>query len=282
MKPRSSMPSEPIHTFDRPPVIETILGVQFKRLPTLKNAHLGLFWNELGREAWPNIDEAPLLEPQYERFGDDREWATLGKINFRVSQDPSFRLRIKNQTQSRMIQVQNGRFHYNWLKTEGAEDYPRYSVVRKEFDANLKKFETFLADNDLGELQPDQWEVTYIDHMLQGTVWEKRADWAKLFRAVPALPEKVDFLEPENFLARQIFEIKPAKGRLHVEINHGFTGVDITERKELIRVVLTARGPVKEGVSTLDEGIRLGRKAVVEAFYNLTSEEAHEYWGVSS
>ena len=48
-------------SFERPPVVETVLGVQFKRLPGLTNAHLASFWRELGSD-WPEIDFVPALE----------------------------------------------------------------------------------------------------------------------------------------------------------------------------------------------------------------------------
>jgi hypothetical protein len=33
--------------YERPPVVETVLGVQFDPLPDLCNAHLGAFWGTL-------------------------------------------------------------------------------------------------------------------------------------------------------------------------------------------------------------------------------------------
>jgi hypothetical protein len=57
----------------RPPVVETILGVQFKPLRGLQNAHLGAFWKTLGDE-WPTVADAPPLEPQFERFDAGGMW----------------------------------------------------------------------------------------------------------------------------------------------------------------------------------------------------------------
>lgn len=38
--------------FDNPPVIETILGVQFAQIPNLTSAHFGWYWREFWGESW--------------------------------------------------------------------------------------------------------------------------------------------------------------------------------------------------------------------------------------
>lgn len=271
-----------IHTFDRPPVIEVVLGVQFARLSALGNPLLGKFWAELGNGDWPAVDEAPPIDPQYERFGNEREWGPAGKINLRLTQNTATRLRITNPGRTRMIQVQNGRLHYNWLKV-GNEPYPRFGVVKQEFDASWSRFCEFIRGNGLGEPVPDQWEATYINHMPKGSVWSSPSDWARLFRGVPSLRGPVDFLLPENFLTRFEFEIADRVGRLHVEISHGFSSdPSVPDREEVIRMALTARGPIKKDSMPLDAGLARGRQAIVEAFYNLTSDDAHKVWGLQN
>ena len=62
--------------YDKPPVIETVLGVQFDRLSALTNAHLGAFWKTLNpQQEWPNVEDAPLLPNKVERFTDAARWA---------------------------------------------------------------------------------------------------------------------------------------------------------------------------------------------------------------
>jgi uncharacterized protein (TIGR04255 family) len=53
--------------YKNPPVVETVLSVQFNPLPNFGAGQLGAYWNELGAE-WPNVTEAPGVEPEYERF----------------------------------------------------------------------------------------------------------------------------------------------------------------------------------------------------------------------
>ncbi len=268
------MSLSPIHSFKAPPVTETVLGVQFKVLPKLTNSLLAVFWDSLG-PGWENTEDAPPVELQFEKFSAEQEWAQLGSVNLKLSPVWKNRLKITNTKQDRMVQIQNGRFHYNWLKRDG--DYPRYGTVRSEFDALFKSFTKFIETRSLGKIEPDQWEVTYVNQIPKGTVWNIPGDWAKLFRFARTESLSNDDLLPETFSARLGFEIKPKKGRLHAQIQHGFIEQP-GGKKELIRVELTARGPVPAG-GNFGDGLNLGRKTIVETFYRMTSKDAHALWG---
>ena len=64
--------------FQFPPVVETVLGVQFAGLPGYSTAHAGWFWkeyleklNESPNRIWSKAVDAMRLEDQFERFGAD-------------------------------------------------------------------------------------------------------------------------------------------------------------------------------------------------------------------
>jgi uncharacterized protein (TIGR04255 family) len=156
-----------------PPVVETVLGVQFAPLQGLTNAHLGAFWQSLQTDQWPSVSDAELLPPAFEQFDDKARWAS-GRLRFEITN--KCRLQIKNADADRMIQVQNSRLHFNWLKRPGIS-YPRYETVRREFESTLQDFLQFVNRAKLGELRPDQWEVTYVNQMPKGTVWNDSCDW---------------------------------------------------------------------------------------------------------
>jgi len=108
----------PFPDYVDPPVVETILGVQFDPLASWRNAHLGVFWKTLNTDDWPNVSDAPPLQPQFERFAESARWAMFG-AQLTLTQDPSARLQIKNKAGDRMIQLQNSRLHFNWLGQAG-------------------------------------------------------------------------------------------------------------------------------------------------------------------
>lgn len=271
------MPSPDLPSFERPPVIETVMGVQFDPLPGLHNAHLGAFWTKLEPGKWPKVTDAPALEPQFERFDESLAWRGL---KLKLTQDPSARIQIRNASGDRMIQVQNGRFHYNWLGHHGGP-YPRYSVVRPEFDVSLELFKRFLKEVEAGELHPNQWETTYVNHIPKGSVWKVLSEWSNVVEFLGEVSASQGSVSLESLSGEWHFEIQPQRGRLHVQLKHVREGS--AENGEILRLTLTARGPIasrgSEGL-TLDEGLNLGRETIVRTFKEITSKSAHEHWGL--
>src|SRR5437879_6133366 len=89
-------------SFASPPVVETVLGVQFNALPKLTSAHLGDFWMTLGAD-WPDVTDAPPLPEEFERFGEDRSWSRLDLLPFKISDRPEIRILVRNKAGDRMI-----------------------------------------------------------------------------------------------------------------------------------------------------------------------------------
>lgn len=177
-----------------------------------------------------------------------------------------------------MVQVQRNRFHFNWLGHSG-RDYPTYERVRPEFDKALGKFMAFLEAESLGEIRPNQWEVTYVNHIPQGALWHTPSDWPKVLTFLSSPDVEAAGILPESLIGQWHYEIAEQRGRLHVELKHAReTG---GEGRMLLRFTLTARGPVAgengKGLE-LGEGLDLGRATIVKTFRALTSSEARDHW----
>lgn len=257
--------------FRNPPVVETVLGVQFAPLPKFGAGHLGAFWKALDQQEWRTANDAAALPLQHEKFGEELTAERGFQFSFRES--APVRLQIRNSDQDKMIQIQNGRLHYNWLKKK--TEYPSYDAVKPEFDKALGTLVQFAEEEGLGPLEWDQWEVTYLNHIPQGTVWNKPGDWASLLAPLLGPASTVPAGSLENVSATWRYEIGQQQGRLHVELQPG--SEPIGERRPILVLKLTARGPI-EGTKGLDEGLNLGHETIVKAFRALTSPSAHEYW----
>jgi len=267
--------NQPLPTFERPPVVETVMGFQFRRLAAFRSAHLGLFWDRLRRIAasdeWTTATDANPIEVTYEQFEPEGMWTPLGPT-FRISQEPQVRLQIRNSARDRMVQVQNGRLHLNWISA--GDVYPRYERVRTEFDRLYTALESFVQDEQLGQLQPDQWEITYVNHVPRGPLWAAPADWPKILLLLGQPPEAPLLLE--GFGGEWHFEIPPRRGRLHVTARRAQS--DGTPPDDVLRLDLTARGPATDKISAGD-GLNLGRQTIVTAFAAITTREAQTCWG---
>lgn len=267
----------PFPDYENPPVVETILGVQFESLPGFRNAHLGAFWKTLDIQEWPDVFDAPPLQPQFERFTESARWAPIG-AHLTVTQDPSTRLQIKNIDGDRMIQVQNGRLHFNWLGQAG-NPYPRYDRVREGFLWGLQRFMEFVLQEKIGDFRPNQWEVTYLNHIPKGSVWNTPNDWG-FFRPLGPVPSLQGLIQGESFSGGWHFVIPEQRGRLHVQWQHGRKS-DPGEQ-EIIVLTLTSRGPLAgtdHAQQRILNGLDLGRETIVRSFANLMSKAANDYWG---
>lgn len=277
------MADSDLPNFRRPPVVETVLGVQFNRIARLSNAHLGVFWKFI-TSAWSadagpwTVTDAPAIEPAFERFGEQLAW-TPEQLTVQLSQETNTRLQIRDATGSAMIQLQNGRLHYNWIGRRDGEPYPRYATIRPRFHRAYEALCDFLRAEGLDAPQPNQWEITYVNHIPKGTVWNDPRDWAQLLVGLPGCWSEPSAVRLESIGGTWHFEIPPQRGRLHVDVRHAKLLQD--PPAEVLRLTLTARGPVAEETS-LGAGLDLGRIAIVSTFRDITSPAAHQYWGLQS
>jgi uncharacterized protein (TIGR04255 family) len=276
---RSDTQEGALPAYANPPVVEVILGVQFDRLSGFRNAHLGAFWKTLDEKEWPSVSDAPPLEPQFERFAESARWA-MAQVQLRLAQDMPSRLQIKNKDGDRMIQVQNSHLLFNWLGQTGGT-YPRYRNVREGFVWALEQFLAFIDRENVGEFRPNQWEVSYLNHIPKGTLWETAKDW-RFFRPLAGVPTIEGIIQGESFNGEWHFVIPEQRGRLHVAWQHG--GKPGTVEQEILALILTARGPLQQNKSDVQAvlaGLDLGHTTIVRAFQNLMADEANKYWGLN-
>jgi len=196
-------------------------------------------------------------------------------LGVKFSQQIDVRLQVRNAANDRMIQVQNGRFFYNWL---GSADgtYPSYESVRPEFEERWEKFREFVvAASEENVVQPNQWEVLYVNHIPCGTVWEQLSDLPEVLTFLKQPPQSAPNLSLRSVGGEWQFEIAPKKGALYLTLG-------MKQKNDIANVVMTllARGPISNDTSSLDEGFELGHQTITEAFDRLTSASAQEYWGI--
>lgn len=280
--------------YERPPLVEVVGGIHFRPLRPFRNAHLGLFWDYLGREAWPLVNDAPFLPPIWEAL--DESTKSWGRVNLRISQEVETRLQIRNADATRMVQLQNGTLYLNWFGQ--GSGYPRYPKIRAEFVQLLETFGDFLRRFELGEFVPSHWEIIYVNMIPKGTVWSEPKDW-RFCKLLGWDANLEGIASPETFNGAWRFALPEARGRLYVEWecikwrrtsaqNTGPTEHAGDVEEDAIRLQLTARGPLErhetqeQNVQAALHGLDFGRQAIVRSFHAMMSDEANRYWGFKS
>ena len=255
--------------FDHPPVVETVLSVQFEPVEGMKTVHYGLFWERI-RQQFPVTECKPALEPVIERFDDPPKRATHLRFESR-GDTPPIRIWFTNETGTEMIQLQNDRFIKNWRKATDEDVYPRYEMVIKPgFQRDFQSFREWLATASLGPTRINQCELTYVNHIVADQGSRTWAETTAIFSFLGGLPENVE--DGSFFLRFPIHYEQRQVGRLFVEIQPGVRASDSTP---IYVMNLTARGFIGAGFEFFD----LGRAAIVSSFARLTTPAMHKIWG---
>lgn len=263
-----------IADFRSPPVVEVVCGVQFELLAEFRSAHVGLFWQQV-RETYPIARDAFALPPVVENFGAPSLQTltplfTIGGL----AQPP--RVQLVDERGGQMIQIQNGRFHHNWEKQQADDQYRRYKNIRPAFVQRWEQFKRFVVDQALGSMRPIQYELSYINHVVAGELWDQTR----------GVGEVLPWFAPPHSVVGNVFEpqfamhspVPKCRGRLHVT---GKIGVRAKESQPVLALELTVRGaPATAGedgdlVPWMDDA----RERIVRTFVELTSERARRSWG---
>ena len=263
----------PLPTYGNPPLVETVLSVQFDPIAKMTSAHLGAFWH-LRRDEWPRVQIQPTIDPSFESFKEAERWLPP-KLSVQFSQAPDIRVQMINANDDRLIQLQRDRLAFNWRRRRG-EEYPRFHQLREEFDGALHDLRAFVDAETLGNIEPRQWEVVYVNHIAKGDLWKAPADWPEVLSGLlPRLPSMTHGADVRAFQGQWVFELTPQRGRLYVWVTPARTADKEPEDVLLLR--FTARGPIGNG-QDLDNGLNLGHRAIVESFDRLISPKARQHW----
>lgn len=259
--------------FDNPPVVETVLSLQFEKLTAMRAVHFGLFWSKVKGD-FPKTEEHPALLLVFERFPEPMP--PRGQIQFEAFEPSTLpRVWMINDGGTEIIQVQNDRLIKNWRKSGQHDAYPHYEpVIKPAFERNLREFQSFLAEQKLGELKATQCEVTYVNHIVSGEGWDNFGEIHRIFRFWTQLPAPIPG-NPDDFGIHVRYPItdKDARpiGRLHIDVQPALRA---TDGRPMYVMNLTARGLYGTGFDFFD----IGRQWIVKSFEQLTTDEMHRIW----
>ena len=192
---RTTRPAD-LPDFKNPPLAEVVLGVQFSDLTGYRTQHAGLLWERHFRRDFPECVERPPIEAVFETFGAVSVGPPSLKVQVLEAPGPIIpRLWFINDDNTELIQMQADRFLHNW-RSEQKAPYPRYEPIREHFFQELEIVESFLDGEKIGSLEPNQCEVTYVNHiaLADGTdPWTQLhrifGVWQSFVRLTSELPE---------------------------------------------------------------------------------------------
>lgn len=257
----------------RPPVIATVVGLQFDVLRDFQTVHHGWFWqNYLRNNGWTVTSDEVLLPSFEESFESKKlQLSKKGLLDQKVR-----RLKLTDDLQHKTLQIQPDKLI---LGSDREKDVALdYFKLKTEFACLFQEFCDFTASADIGTPKPNLWEVTYINQ-IDNSLWQTPNDWGSVIPGLfPSnyawLPQTLSFA---TFQGDWHFEITPKRGRVHLHVAKMMReGRD----EPVLYVRLTARGALSE-TDNWSDNLDLGHRSCIELFHNLTSDKAHEFWGIT-
>lgn len=256
-----------------PPLTETALSLGFSEFHRLMSDKLDDLWNAKYRRRFPKREEMGPYSPMIEE-----EEGGLAAV---PSAAPLTNVRrwFLSRGGNRLVQVQRNWFAYNWriaghgVTNTDPPPYPGYRAVRDGFTGHLETFIRFAEEEDLGEFQPRQCEISYVSHLPAGGAWKGPGEADKALRLFAPLPAAARLPEQEAMRHITQFVITGPDGkrlgRLYARVETALAG-----EAQLLVLTLFARSPAVESLEQAARFFDLGHEWIVKAFYDLVSPEA--------
>lgn len=240
--------------FKSPPLVELVLGAQFEK-PFLSPEVVYQLYRDYFGSKFPTIQEREIVPTTIEKLDKETILSVPGHFQARKL--------FVNRANDELIQLQPDKFLYNWRRSKEGDTYPHFESVYSTFKDNLDLILKIAPNERINQL-----EITYVDHIEHPDFKIREFDLSTIFSFIK-LPSirGIDF--KSSF-------IQPAiNSNLYLTIRTAFTNV---EKKPFIYVETTCRGFVAS--MSVEEWMIKARKSLVDFFLEITTEEAHEKWGI--
>jgi uncharacterized protein (TIGR04255 family) len=262
--------SQQLPEFERPPVVEVALGVQFRPLVgplSIELAELRERW----RRDFPLAQEHPPLPPAIEGAA-----SGLGQVQVLIAPVMQHRFWFLSADFSDLIQVQADRLNVNWRKTRAELNYPRYGHVRGQLAARLGEFADYAERHRLGSLEITQAEANYVNAIILPQGELGRLEHAlRLWQPTP-LPNVGIAAEAHVSMVFPISQGVRGPSRLYVAVDPSRT----PDGDDSLLLTLTVRGaPAGDDIAAAMEFIDRAHEHVVRSFAELTPLSMHATWG---
>lgn len=261
--------------YERPPVIEVVMGVQFDLMPDFKATEVGLFWHQVQKD-YPSASEAPALNQLTEAF--EKVGATAKpQIEF-LRTPPLPRVFLASKDDTWLIQLQRDRFLHNWRKQNDEDRYPKFPEVSRKFWSAWHSFLEFCDKRSICRPEINQLEITYINLIPSGEGWTTIKDVGSVFVPLQWRDKNAFLPEPETLQWKAAFGLPDKQGRLHISISYAIRQID--NRPSWLCEITTRGRPKACDEKTLDTWFEMGHEWIVKGFSELAPIQfQNDVWG---
>lgn len=265
--------------FDHPPIAEVTLSVQFESLPGLHAAHIGRLWDRWSGR-YPQHEEHGELAPMPDENDEGLRQPSI-MLKF-IEAAPLPRTWFLDASGEHIVQVQRDRFVLNWRRKD--DTYPHYAELLPRFQQEYDVFASFVAEHNLGDLVPDQCQVTYLNPVPLEGEYSCPGGMAGLLEGWSGTHSESPTLDGGEASVQIRYPITDQggsrRGRLIVTVG---SAVRAETDEAVLLLEMTARGrPLSGSLEGIVEFLDHGHDAIVTMFAALTTTQMHTVWGRQS
>ena len=275
--------SEKLPKFNKPPVVEVVLGVQFQQLAGFHVGHHGAIWQRF-QGKFSRVQQQPRLPHIIERKGVQPP-EMLNVMSLMSPSDHVPRMWLLSADDTELVQVQPDRFMRNWRRYhDGQIAYPSYDDhIRPGFVEDFANFSAVIEDQQLGPPIADQCEVVYVNHIDHSGTWQDFSQLGRVFKGWDATyPHSVGSgTDTVAYRMRRDVTDDHGKfvGHFFIELDSAYSLRQTGAMTPIFQLQLNVRGrPLSEGAEGVMRFMDLAHKIIVNSFAELTTPEMHAIW----
>jgi uncharacterized protein (TIGR04255 family) len=250
--------------YARPPVAETVLGLEFSMEPPLRT-HEIVESRSLWIDEFPELVEQPELPPT-------RPISQAGQLDFQLTMGhPALRIWMLAPDQHQLLQLQKDRLVLNWRKLDGDAAYPKFDALFEAYEIYLGRFTERFADRTIAPLV-SEW--TYLN-----SIPEADLQGARLFETWNDPELQGIGGSPVSSKFQHVRDIATEDGvRGQVEISAERTSID---GKFGVGLRISAKyfGPHGDSIDNALARCRAAHDVARAAIEATTTPEAQQKWG---
>ena len=268
--------------FEDPPVDEVAIGIAFLSIGTATSNHLAKFRDTVKHEL-PGLQYQPHMTTPLEKLANEdyRIGQPIGStLLLPAAPPPAQRTWLVSADDQYLVQLQDDLFISNWRRRQ--DPYPHFESLFDLFWTRFTLFRSQVADDSELPLQLQQLEVTYVNWVPFNTAplneWFGPAQRAKIqVGGASSYPEHGMWMS--SFLVTH--EGIPL-ARLHARQLEALRPTLVPQIGAQLE--LTFRVPLAPGAQETEiiDLAYTARDTIVRAFTDLTTEEGHKRWRLTT
>ena len=262
--------------FTNPPLIERAISVVFSPLPRFAIGEYGLFWSEV-IDQFPQSEAMEPVAVTLEEFDGFRPLQPSVQI---IPGNASPRAAFRNVGTGELLQLQENRFGFNWLKVSQNHAYPHSEATFERFYKFYDLFQKFVDRRNLGEINVVQCEITNVNVVPVSDVGRNFSDMATVFKLAPVSAETAQLQLEHQLVGSKHLILNDHGhpiGRVHAL---GQPSIRVPDNEEAYRLDITARGaPLGDGLQGVRAFFEEAVSAVNGVFLATVTKAGRQFWG---